>query len=496
VNAKTIWAALAVVACGTAWGPTALADDVGGESAGGDKPVVEKLLDIMLSSGQISRSQYDDLLEQSREEQVSGTAAVAAAADTAPAPVASAATDWTFKWSDGFNLARNDGAFQLKFGGRIMADAALVWLNDSLDQNLTALGIDPKDGSGVEFRRARIFFEGTVYERVFFKAEYEFANTGDGNTDFTDVYLGLKDLGPVRAVRVGHFKEPFLLAEMTSSKYITFMERGLNNVFFPGRNMGIMAEGSPLEKKLLWQAGVFYGTNEQGFAFNDWNEAQFDLAGRLVGTPLYADDGETVVHVGLAYIHQFRDGAPDNLRYRQRPEAHLAQYWLDTELFAATDSDILNLELAGVRGPFSAQAEVTANWQGVQGTKDATLWGMYAYVSWFLTGEHRPYELGYGRFGRVKPKANFNPTRGDWGAWEVAARYSYLDLDDNDLTGGRLWDVTLGVNWYLYPNLRLMFNYIHGDVDDRVSTNPTPPPATGGIEGAGNIFQMRAQIDF
>ena len=68
---------------------------------------------------------------------------------------------------------------------------------------------------------------------------------------------------------------------------------------------------------------------------------------------------------------------------------------------------------------------------------------------------------------------------------------SYLDLDDNDLAGGRLWDVTLGVNWYLYPNLRLMFNYIHGDVDDRVSS----PPVTA-VKGAGNIFQMRVQVDF
>jgi phosphate-selective porin OprO/OprP len=121
---------------------------------------------------------------------------------------------------------------------------------------------------------------------------------------------------------------------------------------------------------------------------------------------------------------------------------------------------------------------------------------MYAFVSYFLTGEHRPYDLGNGRFGRVKPRANFDPTRGDWGAWEIATRYSYLDLNDRDLTGGRLWNLTAGINWYLYPNLRLMFNYVYADLDDRVSTNPTAPPATLGASGAGNIFQMRAQIDF
>jgi phosphate-selective porin OprO/OprP len=262
-------AAIVVVAWGMAWGRAARADDVGGAAVavGGDKPVVEKLLDIMLSSGQISGSQYDSLLEQSREEQRSAATAVAEAVDEAAPPVSEGPTDWTFKWSNAFKLQRSDGAFKLNFGGRIMTDTAFVWLNDGLEADLAALGIDPKDGTGTEFRRARIFFEGTLYERVFFKAQYDFANTGDGKSDFKDVFLGLKKLGFVRDVRVGHFKEPFLLEEWTSSKYITFMERGLNNVFFPGRNVGIMAQGNQLEKKLLWQAGLFYNTNDQGFAF-------------------------------------------------------------------------------------------------------------------------------------------------------------------------------------------------------------------------------------
>jgi phosphate-selective porin OprO/OprP len=221
------------------------------------------------------------------------------------------------------------------------------------------------------------------------------------------------------------------------------------------------------------------------------------VAARLAGAPLYADDGAKVVHLGVDYIHRFRDGTPDTLRYRQSPGSHLAQYWADTESFAANDADVLNLELAGVCGPFSAQAEFTRSWvQGSKGLRDSQLWGLYAFVSYFLTGEQRAYDLGNGRFGRVRPRANFNPTQGDWGAWEIAARYSYLDLNDGDLTGGRLWDLTAGINWYLYPNLRLMFNYVYADLDDRVSTNPAAPPATLGVSGAGNIFQMRAQIDF
>ena len=483
--------AIIALACGIGWAQAALAADEGGTAAG-DKPVVEKLLDIMLKSGQISPGQYDELLEQSRQEQKA--AAVAGGGEGARP------TDWKFKWSNGFKLDRNDAAFKLKFGGRIMTDAALIWEGDGLESDFTALGTGSKDGSGVEFRRARLFFEGTVYEQAFFKAQYEFANTGDGKTDFKDVYLGLKKLGPVRDVRIGHFKEPFMLQEMTSSKYITFMERGLNNVFFPGRNVGIMATGTQLEKKLQWQVGFFNETNDEGFSFDEWDESQFDVAARLAGAPLYAEGGEEVVHLGVGYIHQFRDKKTETARYKQRPEAHLAGYWADTQGFAADDGDILNLEFANVWGPLSLQSEFTYTWvEGGPGIRDSDLWGLYAEVSWFLTGEHRPYALGKGSFGRVKPKKNFNPAQGDWGAWQIAARYSYLDLDDKDLSGGKLWSVTAGLNWYLYPNLRLMFNYVHADVDDRVSISEDDAPVPSvpvDVDGKGDIFQIRAQIDF
>jgi phosphate-selective porin OprO/OprP len=484
-----------------AWlaGP-ALADDVGGGAVGvdGGKPVVEKLLDIMLGSGQIDRGQYDALLDQARQEQQEAAAAVARASESPETPpVSLGAKDWSFKWSNGFKLEREDGAFKLKFGGRIMTDFAFMWPGRQLADSLLAAGIDPKDGSGVEFRRARLFFEGTVYERVFFKAQYDFAGSDDSDgTKFKDVYVGLKKLGPVGAVRVGHFKEPFLLQETTSSKYITFMERGLNSVFFPGRNVGIMAENSHLSKKLTWQLGFFRNNNDsdgddKGFDFDDWSEASYDLSARLVGAPLYSEDGAKVVHLGGGYIHQFRfDQQGALLRYRQRPETHLAQRWVDTTRFNANDSDVVNLELAGVWGPFSAQAEFTNSWvTGGPGQRNSQFWGTYAFVSWFITGEHRNYDLGKGRFGRVKPKANFNPAKGDWGAWEVAARYSYLDLNDQDIRGGTLWDVTAGVNWYLYPNLRLMWNYVHGDVRDRIDDGDP-------IDGAGDIFQMRVQLDF
>ena len=63
----------------------------------------------------------------------------------------------------------------------------------------------------------------------------------------------------------------------------------------------------------------------------------------------------------------------------------------------------------------------------------------------------------------------------------MAARYSYIDLDRARINGDRLDDFTLGLNWYLNPNMRVMFNYVFADSEDR---------------GDANIFQMRFQVDF
>ena len=108
--------------------------------------------------------------------------------------------------------------------------------------------------------------------------------------------------------------------------------------------------------------------------------------------------------------------------------------------------------------------------------------GAYIYASWFITGESRNYKAKSGKFTRTKPlNAVYD---GGIGAWEVAARFSTLDLNDQEIKGGEEDNVTLGVNWYLNPQVRFMANYIIVDSEkEDVDDDP-------------NIFQLRAQIDF
>jgi phosphate-selective porin OprO/OprP len=454
--------------------------------------VAEELLEIVRAAGIIDDAKYEELRERAKREADQRVEAAVEQAEidrqahaSVPAPAAEPEpTDWSIGWSNGFKVARNDGAFKLDFGGRIQNDWALIDLDNELDDHIGG------EGNGTEFRRARLFFAGTVYERLNFRAQFDFANTGSGTVNVNDLYMALKDLGPVGTVRVGHTKESFSMESLGSSKYKVFMERGLPSVFYPARNTGFRANNNAFDKKLVWGLGIFRDTNDSGFSFSD--NSDWNVTGRIAGAPVYEDNGAKVVHVGASYSHQFR-GGDFMLRYRQRPESHLARRFLDTGDLPVNDIDLLGLEFATVLGPASLQGEYVRSWVNGRNTKDTDFWSTYVQASYFLTGEHRNYQLGDGFFGRVKPSKNFNPKRGHWGAWEVGARFSYLDLDDRFAEGGKMWDVTAALNWYLYPNARVMLNYIHSRVDDRtVIGNPTQR----GVDGDADIVQARFQVDF
>ena len=71
------------------------------------------------------------------------------------------------------------------------------------------------------------------------------------------------------------------------------------------------------------------------------------------------------------------------------------------------------------------------------------------------------------------------------GAWEIAGRFSYLDLNDKAIQGGTITDYTAGLNWYLNPYTKLMLNDVYSTDEPRVGAN-----------GYLNTVEMRAQIDF
>ena len=138
----------------------------------------------------------------------------------------------------------------------------------------------------------------------------------------------------------------------------------------------------------------------------------------------------------------------------------------------ATDFyELYGTEAAWVNGPLSIQSEFIGTRVDALAGEPLFFWGDYAYASYSLTGESRPYRRTDATFDKLMPFGNFFCVRTDEGickgpgAWELAARLSYLDFDDRSVEGGRLLDSTLGLNWWLTPYMRVMFNYIHADLD-------------------------------
>ncbi len=398
-------------------------------------------------------------------------------------------SDFRVYWDDGLRMKNGEG-FKIKFGGRLMYD--IGWIDgDDLEDHSDLAGSDFDLEDAADVRRARLYFQGDIYEDLQFKLQFDLA---DCDADLKDAYLRFKNIPYLGSVTMGHFKEPFSLEELTSSKYITFMERGLPNAMSPGRNVGVMAHNSVLDDRMTWAVGIFRDVDDCGQDDPEENDEDggYNMTARVTAAPWYAEGGRKVLHLGGSY--SLRHPQEQSVRFRARPEAHfLAERFTDVT-FGAEWENRFGAEAALVCGPFSAQAEYMAVVPdaGGEGDVSPTLQGAYAYVSYFLTGEHRNYSPSSGTFKRVRPKKNFRQD-GGLGAWEVGARWSWLDFTDNPLEdtddGAReLNNVTLGVNWYLNPNVRIMWNWVHPVVEDE-------GPADDWKE-ENDIFMMRMQVDF
>jgi phosphate-selective porin OprO/OprP len=395
-------------------------------------------------------------------------------------------------WRNDLRFQTLDKQVEIRIGGRIQLDWNFYWPDNELE---AAFG-DPEDR--IFFRRARLGIRGTLYDFIQFKAEYDFADEPADGVNFADVYIQFIKIPYVGAITLGQFKVPFGLEELTSSRFITFQERSLTDAFVLAREIGAMFHNEVFDGRMTWALAVTRPEDDFGDTILEGSfSGDYNVTLRLTGLPWMAADNQ-LTHVGFAY--SFRNPPNNELRYRARPEARIDGLRLvDTGTLMVREVHQFGFEGAVVYGPFSAQSEfMLALPQSVMtdtpGLDDPTFWAWYMYASYFLTGEHRAYEGGI--FGRVKPKRNLNLKTGGFGAFEVAARFSWIDLDDafdfDQSTGGKQRDFTFGVNWYPNPNTRVIMNYVYANVDRTIEGDETFD-----LDGSNaHIFQMRFQVDF
>ena len=431
----------------------------------------------------------------------------------------------------------------VRIGGLVQLDNTAYAATAGPMQPIDQAGLAPPLSDAVNFRRARLRVDGRRGDQFDWAAEYDFVNQINANNQIdplwpsqgpypalTDLWLRMSDVPVLGALRVGNQKDPFGYEHLSSCRYLDFMERSFcqdafvgpfNDGFVPG----ISARNGTTDGLLGWEAGGFVNTAAP-FGFSDFAGGSMTV-GRVVWVPTYEDDGHRLLHIGLAgRTMQPRNGL---VRFRSRgglwngPPGPENAIYADSGVLAGSWQNMLGTELVANAGPWSMQAEYFGSWlydaattdigplstAGLHpppGTPVGTVFypGGYVETTYFLTGESRTYSLVEHRFDRPQPRhmlaLSAHRPRG-FGAWQAAARYNYLCLNDGQVNGGLLNGMTLGLNWLLTPNARLVFNYdlTHREYRSTPWANgPSGPVPVPSYDGSGTIhgFGCRLAFDF
>ncbi|HEX3128251.1 MAG TPA: porin [Thermoanaerobaculia bacterium] len=349
---------------------------------------------------------------------------------------------------DGFSIKSADGAYVLKLRGYTHFDGRFYQGDDQRPAADTFL-----------LRRIRPIVEGTVFKIFDFRIMPDFAQ---GTTVLQDGYLEGR-FSPAFRVRAGKFKPPVGLERLQSATDILFVERAFPTALVPNRDMGIQLSGDLAGGSVNWAAGYFNGVPDGGS--NDVDvEDRKDAAARIFFTPLKG------LGIGIAATQGKQTGtlsAPGLAAYRTPGQQTFFSYRTDGTaagtVIAAGDRERLSPQAYFYAGPFGILTEYVTSSQEVRrgdvlADLESTAWQVAA--SWVIAG-------GEPTFKAVSPKQPFDLQAHTWGAFELAARISRLEVDDDAFplfanpasSASSAESLGLGFNWYLNRNLRVALNY-------------------------------------
>ena len=445
----------------------------------------------------------------------------------------------------GLHWSTKDGNFSVSLNGRIQPASQYNFINDPAPA--TGSNLPYEFNSGMNIRRARLGVEGTFYKIWDYKFEYDFSRgNGSVGSGITDAYVRLNHTNEL-SYKVGSFKEPFSLEEAASNRYLTFIERHMSvNSFVDNPNTYKTGIGVNYAVQ-RWQTGLAFQTEPIGAwsaastsvnangnqsRNNGSGDTGWEGIGRVTGRPWMLDETK-FVHVGISAGHtdvntQYRadgtmvgegqTGGGGGMAFFAFPGTNVDRTNMlntgnlsngalsDPNHRRISSYDRFGAEYWFVHGPFSAQAEYLRTNINGTGYDGEHLTGVYGFVSYFLTGESKPYHVRNGAANRLKPNRPFKwGSSSGWGAWEVAAGYDYIDLNNGVIKGGKADMVRMGLNWYPHSNVKFQSNIIYmlG-----INTAGTPTTNTNGYSGGAGArtngwndgdfasFLTQATIDF
>ncbi len=407
-------------------------------------------------------------------------------------------------FKDGIKWESGDKANSMSINGRIQLDSRSNDINGGTTAN-------DKIADTFEIRRAYLGAKGT------FDKYYDFDVTIDAagsSAPILDVaYMNIKWWKEAQ-FQFGQFKMPFSLEERTSSRFIDFQERSFvnNGSLTPGKERGVMLHGTPV-------AGLNYAialSTGQGKNTNDADQREDSKDIILHADANLAEfmgNKNAVVHLGASYAN---GDLPPAAISTQRTEGRGLEFFKATAPTGTTmERTRYGLETALAYGPVKFQGEYSeAKFQGTNASSvsyDKSLDASYVEALWLITGENYADSYKGGKFDRIKPKNQFNPSgKGGFGAIEFGVRYSKFDATDfatvaNGATANtpvmtassatasyanKADAYTVGLKWIPTANARILLTYVKTDFDTPVLA------ATGETVNDEKVLMMRTQYDF
>ncbi len=394
----------------------------------------------------------------------------------------------------GFTIRSADTNFVLKIRGYVQADGRFYADDHSAGTaNDTFL-----------LRRVRPILEGTVYEKYDFRVMLDFGSgitTATGNNGFLqDAYITAKFL-PEFQVQVGKFKEPVGLERLQSGSSLLFVERGYPTQLVPNRDVGVQVQGEFLDGRLNYAAGIFNGVADGGSGDIEAADDEKDFAARIFGHPFKNSSIDALRGLGLGLSGTYGNQEGALRTYVSPGQQRFFSYRTGTGVSPATanvvaDGDHWRLSPQGYYywGSFGLFGEYVFSDQKVRRDAGASSFGRFRNRAWqvagsyILTGEDNSFKA-------LVPKKPFSPSNGGWGAWELAARFGQLDIDNKSF--GNFVDPTTsatlatswaaGINWHLNRNVKLNLDYEHTHF-----TGGTSPL----LQKGENVIFTRAQVAF
>jgi phosphate-selective porin OprO/OprP len=381
--------------------------------------------------------------------------------------------------------------------------------------------------SGTNFRRARIGIEGKAFGDWEYNLLFEYGGAGEEDAahiqELWAQYSGLKPFH----IRIGAYAPSIGLNDQGSTNASLFLERPA--VADIARSV---AGGDFREAGEVWGgtdrwyvsaavSGRVVGVvNSQATGVAQPFDTALNYIGRAAFVPIKADWGLLELGVHGSYVARVSDtGGPDvaagTARYpftlQERPELRVdGTRLISTGAINAQHISTLGLEASGIYRSFFVQSEFEhfriERRNAAVGASSPDFQGWYIEGGWTITGERRRFDPGVFAWTNQPVDHPFSVANGTWGAFELTARYSDIDLNYHAgapgaaasvdaVRGGdqEIW--TAGLNWYPNTFFKLMLDYQDVSIH-RLSPNATTFQTPVGAEVGQHYHVVMARTQF